>query len=135
MTFKDTIITEEVNEAKNISIDTFLSKVDEYSSVDVALAELPAEYLEFYAKNEKKLLKALKKLGLAESMDEDYTSPGSPGYLGWSKDDERKIKTIKYKGNLLHLIWDPEVGTWMPFIGFRSVTGALKYAKTLVENV
>jgi len=133
MTFKDTIITEEVNEAKNISIDTFLSKVDEYSSVDVALAELPAEYLEFYAKNEKKLLKALKKLGLAES-NEAY-SPETPGYLGWSKDDEKKIKTIKYKGNLIHLIWDPEVGTWMPFIGFRSVTGALKYAKTLVENV
>ena len=135
MTFKNTIITEEVNEAQNISVDTFLSKVDEYSSVDVALAELPAEYLEFYAKNEKKLQKALKKLGLAESMNEDYASPGSPGYLGWSKDDEKKIKTIKYKGNLLHLIWDPKIGTWMPFIGFRSVTGALKYAKTLVENV
>ena len=130
MTFRNTIMTDEIHEAKNITLDTFLTKVSDYSTVDDALTDLPAEYLEFYADNEKSLQKTLKKLGLVEA----YT-PEAPGYAGWAKDEKKRIKSIKYKGNLIHLIWDPEIGTWMPFIGFRSVTSALKYAKTLVSNV
>ena len=128
MTFKDTVITEEQNEAKKITIDSFLLKVNEFSSIDDALSSLPDEYLEFYAKNEKKLQKSLENLNLAEEW-----TPETPGYVGFSKVEEKKVKTIKYKGGLLHLVWDPEIGTWMPFLGFRSVVQALKYAKKLAD--
>jgi hypothetical protein len=125
------MFTDEFNailEKEKLSIEQFLKDVNAYNSLDLALSELPSEYLEFYLKHEKILNKSLAKTGLLESAE-------NPGYLGWSPSLEKKIKTVKYKGQILHLIYDPETSTWQAIPGFRSVVQALKYGKQLIDEI
>jgi len=128
MNFKETIITNELDEANYITISSFLDKVQTYNSLDHALIELPTDYLEFYSKNEKTLNKAVSKLF------ENY-NPESPGYLGLSPTPKIVTKKIKYKGQILLLTFDPEVGVWIALPGFRSITQALKHGKQTVDQI
>jgi len=113
-----------------ISTDSFLIKVGEYSTFEDALVNLPDEYLEFYLKNEKKLKRPLSRI---INMDENWSAEG-PGDVAQSKDSTKKVKTIKYRGQLFHLVWDPEIGSWSVIPGFRSITQALRYGKELVDS-
>ncbi len=131
--FKDTLLQEEqsIIERKKhkITLETFLLDVSNYSTLDDAFEELPEEYAEFYINNSTKLNKALKNMHMLESAE-------SPGETGWSPSvDTMKYKTIKYKGSLITLEWNPELRTWLPTIRMRSIVGALKYAKSLVDNI
>ena len=111
---------EELDDAK------FIRKVSNFSSLDLALVELEDEYIEYYARNEKRLDRSLKRLHLKEGTED-------PGYLGMSRPDETIRKKIKFKGEILILEWDNNNRVWIPLIAKRTIVGALKYAKTLVE--
>ena len=124
MTFRDKIKEEEL---KTLSIDIFLENIGKFGSLDEALENLNERYLQFYSSNIKLLEKAIDSLFIQESF---YT-PERSGDTSWSKGEERKVKTIKYKGDLIHLIWEPDTGTWVAEVGFRSVISALKYGKVL----
>jgi len=128
MNFKENIINTEIQEANKISISSFLDKISTYVSLDHALGELPSEYLEFFLKHEQNLEKAV------ESLFEDY-NPESPGYLGYSPKEKTVIKKVKYKGQILIITFDPEIGNWVPLPAFRSITQALKYGKNLVDEI
>ncbi len=121
--FKDII-----QEKKDIiTIDSFISAITQYKSLDQALTELPETYINYYVQNQKSIDKALKNLDLSESAE-------SPGYAGWSRTDDIVHKTIKYKGELLILTYDPSIGSWSAIPQFRSVVQALKYGKQLIDN-
>ena len=128
MNFKENIINTEIQEAKKITISSFLDKVSGYVSLDHALVELPSEYLEFFMKNEKTLKKSI------DSLFEDY-NPENPGYLGYSPEKKIVTKKIKYRGQLLIVQFDPEIGNWVPLPAFRSITQALKYGKNLIDEI
>ena len=142
MNFKNILNDKIKHINENITIDSFLLKVNNYNNIDDALGDLPDEYLEFYAKNSKKLEISLQRLKLKSSDDfsdfSDFsefneTSSEDPGYTGWSRENDEKTKTIKYKGELIHLVWSPTTRTWTPFLGFRGITSALKHAKKMVN--
>jgi hypothetical protein len=123
------ILNEDIKKKDIITIDSFVSNVDKIGNLDDALDLLNDEHLQFYSDNERQINKVLRKRNLLE----DWGSPEGPGYTGWARSPEKKIKTIKYKGEIISLEWDPELATWMPVIRFRSVTQALKFGKTLAE--
>lgn len=138
--FKDTLLEQEqiIIETKNnnISLDSFLLDVSSYNTLDEALEELDDIYLEFYSNNQNQLDKALKKMNMLETEAGLGEGAESPGELGWSPDaDNIRYKTIKYKGELITLVWDPVLRTWFPTIRFRSVVAALKYGKSLVNDL
>ena len=128
MNFQQAINDYQLDEAKKITIDSFLKKIAEYSTLDQAFTDLPSEYIEFYAKNEKKLQKAL------DNLFEGY-NPEAQGYLGMAATQEKTIKKIKYKGEIFTLVFDPEIGSWQAIPAFRSITQALRYGKSLVDNI
>ncbi len=128
--FRDIIDVDiEINE--KITIDSFVSDIEDLGSLDVVLDSLDDESLQFYSDNEKQIDKLLKRRNLSEN----WNSPEDSGYAGWSPSDKRKVKTIKYKGDIISLEWDPELATWQPSVRFRSVTKALKYGKILAGLV
>ncbi len=128
--FKD-IIEEsiEINEAK-ITVDSFVTSVENMGGLDQALEGLDDDEIQFYADNQRVIDRILTKRGLTEGLH-----PESPGYLGWSRPSKLKTKNIKHKGNIISLQFDPELGTWQPTMRFRSVTSALKFGKVLAEMV
>lgn len=113
---KDTIIQEE------ITLDSFLLAVDEYLTFDDALVDLDESYFQFYIDNEDILNKSLK---LSEA---DLT-------IGMSPTEEVRYKTVKYKGNFITLVYDPDLHSWFPTIRFRSIIPALKYGKSLADSI
>lgn len=122
--FKDII------EENNISNSSFLLTVSKYSSLDDALIDLPSEYLDYYANNQKTLEKSLKRLKLLENY-----SPEAPNDVGFSRSKLKIIKKIKYKGEIGILTWDPDVGVWVPRIGKRSIVAALKYLRAEIDDL
>ena len=131
--FNKIILEQEEQYNESLDIEKFLAKVSKYDSLDDALLSLPDSYIEFYFKNSKLLNKSLKNMGLVESI-----TPENPGYVGWSptpQGTETTYKNIKYKGNIITLEYNPELRTWFPQVRFRSVTQALKYAKSLVDDI
>ena len=131
MNFTD-IVENTIEEAQKITIDSFIETVASYGSLDDAVLELDDDMLQFYSNNLRVLDKLLKKRDLMESIQ--YGSPGEQGYHGWSRSGEDKTKTIKYRGHLISLAWDAELGTWQPTVRFRSVSESLKYGKKLVDE-
>ena len=123
MSFRDKIKNQE------LTIDTFLENIDKFKSLDDALENLSEKYLQFYSSNTRVLDKAITSLFL----EDDFYNSERAGDTAWAKTEERKVKTIKYKGDLIHLIWAPDTGTWSAEVGFRSVIAALKYGKMLQQ--
>jgi len=128
MGFKNIINEIELNEKAKVTMDSFLSHIGKYNTLDAALEELPSEYLEFYSNNTKALSKAI------HNMFEEY-SPEGPGDIGQAKTETKTIKKIKYKGELFTLVFDPEIGSWQAIPAFRSITQALKYGKAQIDDV
>lgn len=125
MDFKE-ILTSEANEGV-LDLGTFVRAVQQYNSLDLALADLPSEYLEFYLHNEKNLKKPLTRLNLLESAED-------PGYLGYSPSVKTVRKKIKYKGEIIVIEWDNEYSVWIPLVSKRSIVQALKYGKDLIDK-
>ena len=126
MDFKE-ILTSEANE-EVLDLGSFVRAVQQYNSLDLALADLPSEYLEFYSHNEKKLKKPLTRLNLLESAED-------PGYLGYSPSVKTVRKKIKYKGEIIIIEWDNEHSVWIPLVSKRSIVQALKYGKDLIDKM
>jgi len=126
MDFKE-ILTSEANE-EVLDLGSFVRAVQQYNSLDLALADLPSEYLEFYSHNEKKLKKPLTRLNLLESAED-------PGYLGYSPSVKTVRKKIKYKGEIIVIEWDNEYSVWIPLVSKRSIVQALKYGKDLIDKM
>lgn len=126
MDFK-AILASEVNEGV-LDLSSFVRAVQQYNSLDLALADLPSEYLEFYSHNEKKLKKPLTRLNLLESAED-------PGYLGYSPTNNTVRKKIKYKGEIIVIEWDSEYSVWVPLVAKRSIVQALKYGKELIDKI
>ena len=134
--FKD-IIEESLKELEEskITVDSFVLSVENMGGLDQALEELDDDELQFYSDNQKQIDRLLQKRGLMEVIEvmEAIASPENRGYLGWARPLELKTKNIKYKGDIISLEFDPDLGTWQPTMRFRSVTKALKYGKMLAE--
>jgi len=113
---------------EGITLSTFVQKVSQYSTLDLALAELPSEYIDFYSSNERLLNKQLKKLNLLESAE-------SMGYTGMSPTEETVRKKIKYKGEILILEWDADSSVWIPLVAKRSIVQALKLGRVMIDNI
>ena len=131
--FEDIIQQQETLFNESLDIEKFLSKVQGYSTLDEAFSDLSEEYLQFYFENSNVLEKSLINLNLLEA---GLNGPESPSYVGWSPEAEKTeiiYKTVKYKGILLTLEYNPELKTWFPQVRFRSVTKALNHAKALAE--
>lgn len=133
--FKDTLLQEEQynieQKLNDISMDSFLLDVTSYSSLDEAFENLSDAHLNFYTDNQDIIEKALYNMNfdIVESSED-------PGYTGWSPDtDEVKYKTIKYKGNIITLVWEPELRTWFPTVRFRSIVQALKHGKSQIDDL
>jgi hypothetical protein len=114
---------------KKITMDSFVLDVKALGGIENAILVLDDDHLQFYSDNERAIDKLLRKYHL----DESYNNIDDIDYLGWSKTSELKFKTIKYKGYLITLEWDPELATWQPTVRMRSVTNALRYGKELVD--
>ena len=117
----------EIDEAK-ITMDSFVISVENMGGLDQALEGLDDDEIQFYSDNQRAIDRVLSKRGLLEA---EGLHPESPGYLGWSRPSKLKTKNVKYKGNIISLQFDPDLGTWQPTMRFRSVTQALKYGKML----
>lgn len=130
--FKDALQNELFQEKQNhiLTIDEFVEAVLEYDTLDLALVNLDESYFQFYVDNQKIVDKTLRKVGLNESEPDDDKST-----LGWSRPDKIVYKTIKYKGEYITLVFDPELGSWFPTIRFRSIIKAMKYGKELADGV
>jgi len=131
--FKDIIQQEEQLFNESITLEIFLDSVSSYSTLDEAFVHLPDTFIQFYLENENLLNKSLISLQLLEA---GARGPESPSYTGWSPDaqnDDIVYKTIKYKGILLTLEYNPELKSWFPQVRFRSITKALRHAKALAE--
>lgn len=113
---------------EEITLDSFIRKVRKFNSLDLALVELPSEYIDFYSNNERNLNKQLKKLKLLESSE-------SPGYVGFSYADTTTRKKIKYKGEIIVIEWDNENKVWIPWVSKRSIVQALRYGKSLIDDL
>jgi len=111
--------------AENVTLDNFIKNVQNYSTLDDALANMEDDYIEWYLlnMNNKKLKQNLKKLKLYE---DDVT-------LGYAPEPKKIKKNIKYKGQFITVEYDPELATWFPMIRFRSIVSALKYIKRTVD--
>lgn len=116
-----TVMTESVSE-QELSLETFLEEVSCYTCLDEALYYSDNSYFQFYLENE-------------DIISRNLVETEQPGYTGWSPSNKLAIKTIKYKGHILALEFDPELGTWQPTVRFRSVVNALKYGKTVIDNI
>ncbi len=130
--FKD-IIEESLKELEEskITVDSFVQSVENMGGLDQALEGLDDDELQFYSDNQRGLDRILQKRGLMEMEEAFITSPEARGYVGWSRPLELKVKSINYKGDIISLEFDPDLGTWQPSMRFRSVTKALKYGKML----
>ena len=121
---------DKINERRKITLDSFIDIIYTYGTLDQAILDLDDDMLQFYSDN----FKVIDKLLIKHKLVEDYASPETPGYLGWARAKDDKIKNIKYKGNIISLQWDTELATWQPTVRFRSVTESLKYGKMLVDQ-
>ena len=120
---------EDLYEGTNVSMKDFIKAVNSYSNIDDALASLPDEYTEFYIKNinNKDLSKELKKLKLVEDWEysPDQTTQMSP--------QPGKFKRIHYKGDYIIMKYTEGQG-WTPYLTFRSISKALRFAKGLADE-
>lgn len=125
---------ESLYEGTNVAFNDFIKSVNGYSNLDDALLHLPEEYTEFYLKNinNKKLTKELEKRNLIE-MVENWNTEYSPDQTTAQSPEPSKFKRIHYKGEYIILKYEDGIG-WIPFLGFRSITKALKYAKELADE-
>ncbi len=130
MDFSEIILEQEIEENKKITPEMFVLKASEYHSLDLALEELSDDYIQYYFDNQRLVDKALRSQGLIEAAGAE-----DPGYLGWQPSKTKKTKKIKYKGEIIQLEYNPENGTWVPNVAFRSVTNALKFGKLLADMV
>ncbi len=126
--FVDIIVESELEERTKITPELFIMKASAYHNLDLALGELPEEYIQYYFDNERLVNKSLKKQGLLEAEGAE-----DQGYIGWQAPVKKKVKKIKYKGDVIQLEYDPDNGTWIPNVSFRSVTAALRYGKFLAD--
>jgi hypothetical protein len=118
-----------LQENEDITLDAFMMHVKEYGTLDKALANLDDNHIQYYIDNEKLIHKTMQTMHLKESNSED------PGYTGYAPDfEEPVIKKIKYKGEVLMLIYRPDTGVWEPQIAFRSITTAMRYGRDIIKQ-
>ena len=125
MLFKE-VLSQEISD-RVLDDELFLQEVSKYSTLEEALSILDDEYVGYYSTNEKSLTLSLKKLDLIESVEQ-------PGYLGFARPDEKVIKKIKYKGEILLIEYDTDNQVWVPSVAKRSIVQAIRYAKFLVDD-
>jgi hypothetical protein len=129
---------QKIEESKSImesmTIDKFVDVIAKYGSLDSAILELDDDMLQYYSDNLSLINRILKKRHLVESQSHGYQSAEDPGYTGWSRSELSKTKNVKYRGHIISLAWNPDLGTWQPTIRFRNVSEALKYGKQLVQD-
>ena len=128
-----TAIVQETVIDEAITIDSFIKLVASYGNLDNAILELDDKMLQYYSDNLRVIDKLLRKHNLVESTG-SYGSAENPGYTGWTRSDDDKTKTIKYRGHIISLSWDAKLATWQPTVRFRSVSDSLKYGKMLVNH-
>ena len=116
------------NTKEDITIISFIEAISQYNDLDEGLASLDDEYLQFFIENEKTLRKTLDSIKMNESSEDSQ-------YVGWSMKDKKVNKIIKYKGHIIDLEYDPEIGSWLARPRFRSVVKALRYGKALVDEI
>ena len=115
-------------EESEISIEDIVLRIEHEGSITAALVDLSDDYIQFYFDNQKKIDKLLKKQGITEGAED-------LGYLGTAPDFEKAItKKIRYKGEIVLLIYHPDRGVWEPQISFRSVSDGMKYARKLIDQ-
>ncbi len=129
MGFKKYIKTNPYSLIENeISMDSFVKKVQGYKTIDQALEKLGDDYVLYYLTNinNKKLHK---KLVLKE---DDFTLGTSTQGATAGKPITKKLK---YRGEYIVLVFDREIGAWFPSIQFRSITNALKYIRNQAKDL
>jgi len=114
---------EQFNEKEKVDLTSFISKVENYGSLSVALEHLPDDYIEFYLKNEKLIDKALKRRGINE--DAQITNYGNP----------LTTRLIRYKNNLILLEKDNDLNVWKVRPIFKRLVDALKYGKSEIDEI
>ena len=114
-----------------LEYETFIQDVSLYRSLDEALTELGEEYASFYLQNEKRILTSLNMLNIPKSI----TESAETGDVQWGGNkDEVIIKKIKYKGEIIILMFDPKMAAWVTIPAFRNVVNALKYGRSLIDE-
>ena len=112
-----------------LDYETFLHSISAYRSLDEALTELGDEYALFYLQNEKRILASLDNLNIPE-----YITESEIGDVQWADKNEVIIKKIKYKGEIIILMFDPKMSAWVTIPAFRNVVNALKYGRSLIDE-
>ena len=134
MNFIDTIT--EIQD--DITLDSFITEVSKFDSLDEALIELPSLFMEFYVNNQDSADKLIMKFninlgedsGLLTTMEEAETQ----GTTVWTTTGEETTKVIKYNGEVIVLRYTAESGVWVPTIGFRNIIKGLRYGKSKIDE-
>jgi len=134
MNFIDTIT--EIQD--DITLDSFITEVSKFDSLDEALIELPSMFMEFYINNQVSADKLIMNFNINPGQDSGIlTTMGeaeTQGTTVWTTAGDETTKVIKYKGEVIVLRYTTESGVWVPTIGFRNIIKGLRYAKTKIDE-